>query len=76
MLILSRKSGQSFMIDQNIEITIVEISGDKVKIGIEAPKDIKILRSELVQTMEQNKKAADSVADRHFLEEIIKTKNQ
>jgi carbon storage regulator len=74
MLILSRKPGQSFTVNDNIEITIVDISGDKVKIGIEAPKDVKILRNELLQTMEQNKKAAGSVTDKHFLEMITKPK--
>jgi len=75
MLILSRKPGQSFKINDNIEITIVDISGDKVKIGIDAPKEMKILRNELIDTMEQNKIAAGSVTDRHFLEMLAKPKS-
>lgn len=60
MLILTRKSGQGFRVGEDIVITITEISGDKVKVGIDAPKDIKILRSELSETMEQNVQAAHS----------------
>ncbi|MFR0880897.1 MAG: carbon storage regulator CsrA [Oscillospiraceae bacterium] len=51
MLILSRKSGESLMINEEIEIKIIEVNGDKVKIGIDAPKNVKILRKELSQTM-------------------------
>jgi len=76
MLILSRKPGQSFKINDNISITIVDISGDKVKIGIDAPKEMKVLRSELIDTMEQNKIAAVSVTDRQFLEMLAKPKQK
>lgn len=58
MLILTRKTGQGFTIGDNIEITITEVSGDKVRIGINAPREVKVLRSELSQTMEQNVQAA------------------
>ena len=44
MLVLSRKAGQSILIGHNIEVRIIEIQGDQVKIGINAPKDISILR--------------------------------
>ena len=44
MLILSRKAGQSLMFGDGIEITITEISGDKVKLGIAAPADVKVYR--------------------------------
>lgn len=58
MLILSRKCGESLLINGQIEVRITEISGDKVKIGIDAPKDFVILRKELCQTVESNKEAA------------------
>ncbi len=61
MLILSRKPGESLMIGDSIEIKITEISGDKVKIGIEAPADMKILRKELYRTIGENQQAAKSV---------------
>lgn len=62
MLVLARKCGESLLIGDDIEITITEISGDKVKIGIDAPKSIQILRKELVQTIEANKEAANDVS--------------
>lgn len=58
MLILTRKTGQGFTIGADIEITITEVSGDKVRVGIDAPREVKILRSELAQTVEQNVMAA------------------
>lgn len=58
MLILTRKTGQGFRIGDDIEITITEISGDKVRVGIDAPKEIKILRTELSETMQHNVQAA------------------
>lgn len=61
MLILSRKAGQSLFVGDNIEITITEVSGDKVKIGINAPKDVQILRKELRQTVETNQQAVRSI---------------
>lgn len=45
MLILSRKSGEALIINEEIEIKIIEVNGDKVKIGISAPQNVKILRS-------------------------------
>lgn len=61
MLILTRKTGQAFSIGEDITVTITEIAGDKVKIGIDAPKDCRVLREELWQTMKLNQQAASSV---------------
>ncbi len=47
MLVLSRKKNESIIIDGNIVITVVEIRGDKVRLGIEAPKEVPIHRSEI-----------------------------
>lgn len=58
MLILTRKAGQGFTIGDDVEITITEISGEKVRVGINAPKHIKVLRSELSETVAQNQQAA------------------
>ena len=60
MLVLHRKKGESLIINDNIKITIVDISGEKVKIAVEAPKEIPVLRSELVNAAEANKEAAVS----------------
>lgn len=62
MLILSRKAGESLIIGDNIEITITEVSGDKVRIGITAPKEIQVLRKELKQTVDANREAAMNVS--------------
>ncbi len=47
MLVLSRKSNETIMIGDNIKVTIVEIRGDKVRIGIEAPKNLPVHREEI-----------------------------
>lgn len=62
MLILSRKSGDSLFINEDIEIKLIEVNGDKVKIGISAPKDVRILRGELRQTMKSNIESSESVS--------------
>ena len=60
MLVLSRKKGQGIMLGDNIEITIIEIQGDQVRIGINAPKNVSIYRKEIfLEIQEENKKAAN-----------------
>ena len=61
MLILTRKKGESVKIGDEIEIFITEVKGDKVRIGISAPENMKITRTELYLTVENNKEAADKV---------------
>lgn len=61
MLILTRKKGESIKIGDEIEIFITEIKGDKVRIGISAPENMKITRTELYLTVENNKEAVDKV---------------
>ncbi len=55
MLVVTRKTDESLIIADNIEITVLEVSKDKVKIGVSAPKDIKIIRNELIDTQNVNK---------------------
>ena len=56
MLALTRKKGEALMINNNVEITILEVRGDQVKIGIAAPKDVPIYRKEVyLQIQEENK---------------------
>ena len=60
MWALSRKKGEALIINNNIEVTILEIKGDQVKIGIGAPKEVPIYRKEVyVQIQEANKVAAE-----------------
>lgn len=47
MLVLSRKKNESIIIDENIVITVVEVRGDKVRLGIQAPREVPIHRSEV-----------------------------
>ncbi|MCH9654628.1 MAG: carbon storage regulator CsrA [Planctomycetes bacterium] len=56
MLVLSRKKNEKIVIDENIIITIVEVRGDKVRLGIEAPREVPIHRSEVYDAIqnEQN----------------------
>ncbi len=61
MLVLSRKKGESIKIGDDIEIFVSEIKGDKVRLGISAPPDKKITRTEFYLTVENNKEASDKV---------------
>lgn len=58
MLVLSRKTNETIKIGDNIELRILEVKGDTVRIGIEAPKTIDILRGELVQTITETNNQA------------------
>ena len=49
MLVLSRKPGEKLLIGDQITITIVEVQGNRIRIGIEAPDDVRVLRSELTE---------------------------
>jgi len=58
MLVLSRKAGEGITVNQDISIEILSIEGDRVRIGIQAPKDVRIYRSELLdQTIDLNRAA-------------------
>lgn len=60
MLALSRKKNEAVVINNNIEITILEIKGDQVKIGVSAPKEVPVYRKEVyVQIQEANKEATN-----------------
>ena len=59
MLALSRKKDEAIIINNNIEITIIEVKGDQVKLGISAPKSVPIYRKEVyLQIQEANKLAS------------------
>ena len=59
MLVLARRTNQSIMIGDNIEIVIVDIKGDQIKIGIKAPKDVSVYRKEIYEEIQnENRNAA------------------
>jgi carbon storage regulator len=58
MLILSRKVDESIVIGDSIEISIVDIKGDQVKLGIKAPKEVKVYRLEVFTAIQNENKAA------------------
>ncbi|HHY04395.1 MAG TPA: carbon storage regulator CsrA [Thermoanaerobacterales bacterium] len=71
MLILTRKTGEGLIIGKDVIVKVFEIEGDRVKIGIEAPKELKILRLELYQEVSgENKKAIDVSED--MIDEFFK----
>ena len=53
MLVLSRKLNESIIIDDQIKITIVEIRGDKIRLGIEAPKNVSVHRREIYEAIQR-----------------------
>lgn len=61
MLALTRKKGEALVINNNIEVTVLEIRGDQIKIGISAPKDVPIYRKEVYLQIQQENEAAISV---------------
>ena len=58
MLILQRKKNESVIIGENIEVTVLEIGMDWIKLAFEAPKDVSILRKELIEAAKVNREAA------------------
>lgn len=62
MLALSRKKNEALVINNNVEITILDIKGDQVKVGITAPKEVPVYRKEVyLQIQESNQDAIKSV---------------
>jgi carbon storage regulator len=62
MLVLSRKKNESIVIDERIVITVVEIRGDKVRLGIEAPREVSVHRSEVYAAIQMEQAAASAAA--------------
>ena len=64
MLVLTRRKGQSIVLGDNIEISVVEVSGDAVRLGIKAPKEVSIYRREIYEAIcEENISAARAAGE-------------
>jgi carbon storage regulator len=62
MLVLSRKKNESIIINDDITIVVVEIRGDKVRLGVEAPKEVPVHRNEVYEAIRRNQDANGSPA--------------
>ena len=71
MLVLSRKRDEKIVIADTIVITVVEIRGDKVRLGIEAPKDVPVHREEVYRSIQKEQQAAASAVTTTPHEELV-----
>jgi len=79
MLVIARKVGEELKIGDNIIIKIVSLEKNQIKIGIDAPRDVSILRMELVKEITNQNKLANQDTDEniiHSLHNLIKAKNE
>ena len=76
MLVLKRKAGESIIVNENIEIKIIEIEEGRIKIGIEAPKDVSIVRKEVLDEahMENNQASENKSIDKSMFIKLKKKK--
>ena len=63
MLVLSRQKDESIMIGDDIEIAVVDVRGDKVRIGINAPRSVSVHRKEIYERIQEEQKASAQVAN-------------
>jgi carbon storage regulator len=71
MLALTRKKGEALVINNNIEVTILDIRGDQIKIGITAPKDVPIYRKEVYLQIQKENEEAFSVDSVDLLKDFV-----
>jgi carbon storage regulator len=72
MLVLTRKSNQSIMIGDDIEVSVLSVMGEKVRIGIQAPRDIPVFRKEVYLEIQQERIGAGSDS-REKVDEALRT---
>lgn len=75
MLVLTRRPNQSIMIGGNIVVTVLEVRGDQVRIGIKAPRDVDVHRDEVWAELQQANRAA-ALADRSAVESLERLRRQ
>lgn len=64
MLVLSRKVGETICINNNITVTVVEIRGDKIRLGVDAPREVTVHRQEVADAIARNKEVAKEESNR------------
>jgi carbon storage regulator len=70
MLVLTRKSNQSIMIGDDIEVSVLAIVGEKVRIGIQAPRDVPVFRKEVYLEIQDEHRAEESAKPEHLVAEV------
>ena len=63
MLVLSRRPGESIVLGEDITVTVLEVRGDVVRIGIDAPRSLKVHRAELLEQLEESNRQAASPSE-------------
>jgi|HigsolmetaAR204D_1030405.scaffolds.fasta_scaffold00046_10 carbon storage regulator len=77
MLVLSRKTNESIMIGDNIEIVVIGVEGDAVRIGIRAPKEIEVFRKEVYISIQQsNEEAVKSSVDAQTFKQLLSSRQK
>jgi carbon storage regulator len=77
MLILARKLNESIIVGDNVEIIIVDFKGDQVKLGIRAPKDVKVYRGEIYDAIQKENIEAAKIANvPNAISQLMKSKKK
>ena len=74
MLVLSRKANESIVIDGKIFLNILRLEGDSVKVGVDAPRDVAVLRKEIYDEILESNKAAATIPSKKDLQLILSKK--
>ncbi len=72
MLALARKVNESIIVNDNIEITVLEVKGDQIKLGIDAPKSVPIYRKELYKEIQETKAESANISNPKVLSDLLK----
>jgi carbon storage regulator len=64
MLVLTRRPGQAIVLGEDIEVVVVRVEGDRVVLGIEAPRAVRVVRSELLRAVEAENQVSSEARDR------------
>ncbi len=71
MLALTRRKGEALVINNNIEVVVLDVKGDHIKIGINAPKQIPVYRKELYTQVQEANKKSGNTSDKEQLESLL-----